>query len=91
MTNCHQLKMFAEDKNYDLPMRQIQTIFRLIQSVPSPKAEPFKPWLAKVGHERIQEIADSEKSINRGAPTGKTRSEEKWIQQRMMGQETRIN
>ena len=91
VTNCHQLKMFAEDKKLRFTdVADIQTIFRLIQSVPSPKAEPFKLWLAKVGHERIQEIADPEKSINRGRTNWqKLGRSEKWIQQRMMGQETR--
>jgi len=63
---------------------------RLIQSVPSPKAEPIKLWLAKVGYERMQEIADPEKSLNRARENWKKYGRsEKWIQQRMMGQETR--
>ena len=67
VTNCHQLKLEASDgKKYLTDCADIETIFRLIQSVPSPKAEPIKLWLAKVGHERIQEISDPEKSINRG-------------------------
>ena len=80
--------MFAEDKKLRLTdVADLETIFRLIQSVPSPKAEPIKLWLAKVGHERIQEIADPEKSINRGRTNWqKLGRSEKWIQQRMMGQ-----
>lgn len=91
VTNCHQLKLFAEDKKMRLTdVADLETIFRLIQSVPSPKAEPIKLWLAKVGHERIQEIADPEKSINRGrANWQKLGRSKEWIQQRMMGQETR--
>jgi len=67
-----------------------ESLFRIIQSIPSPKAEPFKRWLAKVGYERIQEIADPEKSISRGRDNWRKhgRSEE-WIQRRMFGQETR--
>jgi hypothetical protein len=67
-----------------------QTILRIVQSVPSPKAEPIKQWLAKVGYERIKEIADPELSINRARENWqKYGRSEKWIQQRMMGQETR--
>lgn len=86
-----QLKLKAPDsKKYSTDCADSETLFRLIQSVPSPKAEPFKLWLAKVGHERIQEIADPEKSVNRGrANWQKLGRSEKWIQQRMMGQETR--
>ena len=86
-----QLKLIARDgKKYATDCADSQTVFRLIQSIPSPKAEPFKLWLAKVGHERIQEIADPEKSINRGRINWqKLGRSKKWIQQRMMGQETR--
>ena len=67
-----------------------ETLLRLIQSVPSPKAEPIKLWLAKVGHERLQEIADPERSIDRARENWrKIGRSDKWIQQRMMGQETR--
>lgn len=91
VTNCHQLKLVASDgKKYKTDVADVKTIFRLIQSVPSPKAEPIKLWLAKVGHERIQEIADPEKSVNRGRINWqKLGRSEKWIQQRMMGQEVR--
>ncbi|HBR78936.1 MAG TPA: hypothetical protein DEA46_00720 [Candidatus Moranbacteria bacterium] len=91
VTKCNQLKMEAADgKKYLTDTANPEVIFRLIQSVPSPKAEPIKLWLAKVGYERIQELADPEKSLNRARENwekhGRSR---KWIQQRMMGQEVR--
>ncbi|HSQ98126.1 MAG TPA: BRO family protein [Rickettsiales bacterium] len=91
VTNCNQLKMTAQDgKSRKTDVANLETIFRLIQSVPSPKAEPIKLWLAKVGNERIQEIADPEQSLNRARENWKKHGRsEKWIQQRMMGQETR--
>jgi len=91
VTNCHRLKIMAADgKKYLTDCANMETIFRLIQSIPSPKAEPIKLWLAKVGHERIQEIADPEKSINRGRVNWqKLGRSEQWIEQRMMGQEIR--
>lgn len=61
-----QLKMLSQDgKFYETDVGDVETILRLIQSIPSPKAEPFKLWLAKVGYERVQEIADPEKALNR--------------------------
>jgi DNA-damage-inducible protein D len=67
-----------------------QDILRLVQSIPSPKAEPFKLWLAKVGYERMQEIADPAQSLDRARENWqKLGRSEKWIQQRMTGQETR--
>ena len=91
VTNCHQLKMVAEDgKMRVTDVADLETVFRLIQSVPSPKAEPIKMWLAKVGNERIQEISDPEQSLNRARENWQKHGRsEKWIQQRMMGQETR--
>ncbi|MDR1695451.1 MAG: hypothetical protein LBR69_02305 [Endomicrobium sp.] len=91
VTNCNQLKMQASDgKFYNTDAADIETIFRLVQSVPSPKAEPIKLWLAKVGYERVQEMADPEKSLNRARQNWKKYGRsEKWIQQRMTGQETR--
>lgn len=91
VTNCNRLKMVAEDgKLRETDVADMETVFRLIQSVPSPKAEPIKLWLAKVGHERILDISDPERSINRGREYWqKMGRSEKWIQQRMMGQETR--
>ncbi len=66
VTNCHQLKFMANDgKNYTSDAANVETLFRLIQSVPSPKAEPIKLWLAKVGYQRIQEMSDPEKALNR--------------------------
>jgi len=63
---------------------------RIIQSIPSPKAEPFKQWLAKVGYERIQETTDPERSLDRARENWQRLGRsEKWIQQRMTGQETR--
>ena len=85
------LKMKAEDgKNRETDCFSTEYLLRLIQSVPSPKAEPFKLWLAKVGYERMQEIQDPEKSLNRARENWQKHGRsEKWIQQRMMGQETR--
>jgi hypothetical protein len=68
----------------------VPTLLRLIQSIPSPKAEPFKQWLAKVGYERMQEIADPAQSLDRARENWqKMGRSDKWIQQRMTGQETR--
>ena len=91
VTNCNQLKIQANDgKFYKTDVADLETIFRLIQSIPSPKAEPIKMWLAKVGNERINEIADPEQSLNRARENWQKHGRsEKWIQQRMMGQETR--
>lgn len=86
-----QLKMLSQDgKFYETDVGDVETILRLIQSIPSPKAEPFKLWLAKVGYERVQEIADPEKALNRSRGYWqKMGRSSKWIQQRMMGQEVR--
>ncbi len=91
VTNCNQLKMIAEDgKMRETDVADTETLLRLIQSVPSPKAEPLKRWLAKVGYERMQEIADPARSVDRAREYWKAHGRsEKWIQQRMMGQETR--
>ncbi len=91
VTKCNRLKMKAEDGKLRLTdVADPETILRLIQSVPSPKAEPIKLWLAKVGYERIKEIADPEISLNRARDNWKKYGRsEKWIQQRMLGQETR--
>ncbi|EKE21659.1 MAG: hypothetical protein ACD_7C00161G0004 [uncultured bacterium] len=91
VTNCNRLKMKAEDgKMRETDAANPETIFRLIQSVPSPKAEPIKLWLAKVGYERIQEMADPERSVNRARENWEKHGRsKKWIQQRMMGQEVR--
>ncbi len=85
------LKMQAEDgKMRETDTADTETLLRIIQSIPSPKAEPFKQWLAKVGYERMQEIADPEQSLDRARENWqKLGRSEKWIQQRMSGQETR--
>ena len=90
-TICRQLKMKASDgKLRETDVSDTQSLLRIIQSIPSPKAEPFKQWLAKVGYERMQEIADPEQSIERARENWqKLGRSEKWIQQRMTGQETR--
>ena len=65
-TNCIQLKMEANDgKVYNRDAMSTKDILRLIQSIPSPKAEPFKLWLAEVGNDRIEEIYDTDKAIQR--------------------------
>jgi hypothetical protein len=91
VTNCNRLKLEAEDGKLRLTdVGNVEDIFRLIQSIPSPKAEPFKQWLAKVGYERLQEINDPSQSIDRARENWqKLGRSEKWIQQRMTGQETR--
>ncbi|MCX7171489.1 MAG: Bro-N domain-containing protein [Proteobacteria bacterium] len=91
VTNCHQLKMLATDGKQRLTdMATAETLLRLVQSVPSPKAEPIKLWLAKVGYERMQEMADPALSLDRARETWQKHGRsEKWIQQRMTGQETR--
>ncbi len=91
VTNCHQLKLEAADgKKYLTDVANPETLLRLIQSVPSPKAEPIKLWLAKVGYERMQEMADPARSVDRARENWQKHGRsEKWIQQRMMGQETR--
>ena len=89
-TNCPQVAMLSNGKNRKTLAGKVEQIFRLIQSIPSPKAEPFKQWLAKVGYERLQEIQDPSLSIDRARDTWKNKGRsEKWIQQRMTGQETR--
>jgi len=91
VTNCNQLKLQSEDgKFYKTDVGTVEQIFRLVQSIPSPKAEPFKLWLAKVGYERVQEINDPSMSMVRARENWqKMGRSEKWIQQRMTGQETR--
>lgn len=85
VTNCYRLKMLAADGK----MRETDTlntagVLRLVQSIPSPKAEPFKMWLAQVGSERLDEIADPEKAILRGADYYRAKGySENWITQRL--------
>ena len=91
VTNCHQLKMEAQDgKMRQTDVADIKTMFRIIQSIPSKKAEPIKQWLAKVGQERIQELADPSTALDRARDIWQKQGKSaKWIQQRMSGQETR--
>ena len=91
VTNCHRLKLTAEDgKKYLTDVADAETLLRLVQSVPSPKAEPIKLWLAKVGYERIKEMADPEIALNRSRALWEQHGRSpKWIEQRMRGQETR--
>jgi hypothetical protein len=91
LTNCDRMKLIAKDGKMRLTdVAEVKTILRLVQSVPSRNAEPIKLWLAKVGFERMEEMTDPEKSINRARENWeKLGRSQKWIQQRMMGQETR--
>lgn len=91
VTDCHQLKLLAADgKKYLTDVADPETLLRLIQSVPSPNAEPIKLWLAKVGYERLQDMSDPARSLDRAREYWQQHGRsEKWIQQRMMGQETR--
>lgn len=91
VTNCNRLKLEAADgKKYLTDVASPETLLRLIQSVPSPKAEPIKLWLAKVGYERMQDMADPARSLDRAREYWQQHGRsEKWVQQRMMGQETR--
>ena len=84
------LKMQTAGGMQKVNCADVEGIFRIIQSIPSKKAEPIKQWLAKVGQERVQEMADPSKAIDRARETyQKLGRSEKWIQQRMTGQETR--
>ncbi len=91
VTKCDKLKLVAADgKKYLTDVADAETLLRIVQSVPSPKAEPIKLWLAKVGYERMEEMADPEKSLNRARENWKKYGRsENWIEQRMRGQETR--
>ncbi len=86
VTNCHGLKLTAEDgKKYITDVMYTKDILRVIQSIPSKKAEPFKMWLAQVGSERLDEIADPQKAIDRAVQTYRDKGyPEEWITQRMM-------
>lgn len=90
-TNCPQVEMVSETgKNRKVLAGNPEHLFRIIQSIPSKKAEPIKIWLAKVGYERIQEVSDPEKALNRSRSYWQRMGRsDKWIQQRMMGQEIR--
>lgn len=82
-----QLKMESKDgKKYLTDTANTETLFRIIQSIPSPKAEPFKRWLAKVGYERVQEIEDPELATKRTRALYKAKGyPEDWIEKRMRG------
>lgn len=86
-TFCRQLKLESSDgKKYLTEMANTEGIFRIIQSIPSPKAEPFKRWLAKVGYERVQEIEDPELATKRTRELYRAKGySEAWIEKRMRG------
>ncbi len=91
LTNCQQLKMLSTDgKRYNTDVADTEQLLRIIQSIPSPKAEPFKMWLAQVGRERIEETIDPELTIDRALETylkkGYTRE---WINQRLQAIQVR--
>ena len=85
VTKCNQLKLIAEDgKLRATDCANLETIFRIIQSIPSPKAEPIKQWLAKVGYERIQEVEDPEIAEQRAVEYYKQKGyDEQWIKVRI--------
>ncbi len=87
VTNCHRLKLPASDgKFYETDCANTEGIFRIVQSIPSPKAEPFKRWLAKVGYERVQEIENPELATKRTRLLYKLKGySEGWIEKRLRG------
>lgn len=87
VTKCHGLKLPATDgKKYETDCADVEGMFRIIQSIPSPKAEPFKRWLAKVGYERVQEIENPELATKRTRVLYKLKGySEDWIEKRMRG------
>lgn len=91
VTNCHRLKMKAADGKMRLTdVADMQGIFRIIQSIPSPKAEPFKMWLAEVGKERIDEVIDPELTIQRALETYLRKGySREWINQRLQAIQVR--
>lgn len=91
VTNCNQLKLQSSDgKFYLTDVANTEQILRLVQSIPSPKAEPFKQWLAKVGYERVEETEDPEMSIDRAMETYlKKGYSSAWINQRIKSIEVR--
>ena len=92
VTKCNQLKMPSpkDGKNYNTDVADTEQLLRIIQSIPSKKAEPFKMWLAQVGRERIDEIADPELSIDRAVELYRKKGySEKWINQRIKSIEVR--
>ena len=93
VTNCHQLKLIAKDgKKRPTDCANRETIFRLIQSIPSPNAEPFKVWFAKLAEERIQEVIDPSLAIERARQTYiKKGYNEEWTNTRIKGIAARNN
>lgn len=92
VTKCNQLKMRSpkDGKLYKTDVADTKQLLRIIQSIPSPKAEPFKIWLSKVGAERLEEIADPEKAVERAVATYKAKGySDKWISQRLRSIEIR--
>ena len=86
-TFCRQLKLKSSDgKSYNTDCSNTENLFRIIQSIPSPKAEPFKRWLAKVGYERVKEIEDPELASHRAREIYKAKGySDAWIEKRMRG------
>lgn len=86
-TFCRQLKLASSDgKTYSTDCANTESLFRIIQSIPSPKAEPFKRWLAKVGYERVQEIEDPELASRRAREIYQAKGyNDTWIEKRMRG------
>ena len=92
VTNCHQLKMKSskDGKRYNTDVANTEQLLRLIQSIPSKKAEPFKMWLAQVGRERIEEVIDPELTIERALETyAKKGYSKEWINQRLQAIQVR--
>ena len=91
VTFCHGLKLEASDgKKYETDCANTESIFRIIQTIPSPKAEPFKRWLARVGYERVQEIEDPELATKRTRMLYKAKGySDAWVEKRMRGIEIR--
>ncbi len=91
VTNCNQLKMpGADGKNYKTDVADAELLLRIIQSIPSPKAEPFKQWLAQTGRERLEELDDPELAISRALLTYRRKGySESWINQRLKSIEVR--
>ncbi len=87
VTDCNQLKLLASDgKYYKTDCANVKTLFRIIQSIPSPKAEPFKQWLAQVGYERVEEIQDPELAQQRMKELYKQKGySDDWIEKRVRG------
>ena len=93
VTNCHELKLTSSDgKKYLTDCANTEGLFRIIQSIPSPKAEPFKQWLAKIGYERIQEIEDPELAQDRMKSLYEQKGySQDWIDKRLRGIAIRQN